>query len=80
MPIEISIRTTILPGGKIELSSPEFVAGQQATVLVMIEDKQPRKYTITEHLARANYRGGRLFKTAKEVDAYIREERSTWEN
>jgi hypothetical protein len=35
--------------------------------------------TITERLARANYTGGRLFKTAEEVDAYIREERDSWE-
>ena len=79
MSIEISMTTTILPGGKIELSSPEFVAGQQATVLVKIEDEQPHKYTVSQHLARANYHGGRLFTTADEVDAYIREQRDTWE-
>ena len=37
------------------------------------------KLTITERLARANYRGGALFKTAEEVDAYIRAERDAWE-
>lgn len=39
----------------------------------------PKKLTITERLAEAGYAGGRLFKTAEEVDAYIREERDSWE-
>ena len=37
------------------------------------------KLTIPERLARANYRGGALFKTAEEVDAYIHAERDSWE-
>ena len=79
MTIEIAIKTTVLPGGKIEISAPQLVAGQQAIVLVKVEDEQPEKLTITERLARANYHGGALFKTAEEVDAYIREERDSWE-
>ncbi len=35
--------------------------------------------TITERLARANYKGGALFKTAEEVDADIGAERDSWE-
>ncbi|MFL5804285.1 MAG: hypothetical protein ACJ8CR_21390 [Roseiflexaceae bacterium] len=79
MTIEIAIKTTVLPGGKIEISAPQLVAGQLATVIVKVEDEQPEKLTITERLARANYHGGALFKTAEEVDAYIREERDSWE-
>ena len=79
MTIEIAIKTIVLPGGKIEISAPELVAGQQATVIVKVEDEQPEKLTIDEHLARANYHGGALFKTAEEVDAYIRQERDSWE-
>ena len=78
MAIEISIETTVLPNGKIELSAPEFVPGQHVTVLVRIEE-ETQKLTIDERLARANYHGGSLFKTAEEVDAYIREERDSWD-
>ncbi|MBA3944221.1 MAG: hypothetical protein H0X37_06610 [Herpetosiphonaceae bacterium] len=35
--------------------------------------------TITERLAQAHYQPGTLFKTAEEVDAFIREERDSWE-
>ena len=76
---EVRIKTIILPGGKIEISSPDLIAGQHATVIVKVEEEQPEKLTIDEHLARANYQGGALFKTAEEVDAYIREERDSWE-
>jgi len=79
MTTEISIKTIILPGGKIEVSLPNLIAGQQATVIVKVEDDQPQQLTIDEHLARANYHGGTLFKTAEEVDAYIRQERDSWE-
>ena len=78
MAIEISLETTVLPDGRIELRAPEFVPGQHATVLVRIEE-EAQKLTIDEHLARANYHSGSLFKTAEEVDAYIREERDSWE-
>jgi len=52
---------------------------QDAVAIVQQEQAEPEKMTITERLARANYAGGRLFKTAEEVDAYIREERDSWE-
>jgi hypothetical protein len=53
------------------------VPGEQVTVIVKIDE--PEKMTITERLARAKYQGGSLFKTAEEVDAYMREERDSWE-
>lgn len=31
------IKTTVLPGGKIEVSAPEFIEGQQATVLLFLK-------------------------------------------
>ena len=52
---------------------------QDAVTIVQQETTEYEKMTITERLARAKYTGGRLFKTAEEVDAYIREERDSWE-
>jgi hypothetical protein len=72
------IKTTVLPGGKIEVSVPESVAGQQATVFVVLEEEaQAPKRPLSEILR--DYPGGQLFKTAAEVDAYIRAERDSWE-
>ena len=52
---------------------------QDAVAIVQHGQEEPEKMTITERLARANYAGGRLFKTAEDVHAYIREERDAWE-
>ncbi len=72
-----TIETTVLPGGRIEISSPELIPGQKARVLVMIvSDKAPKRSAI-DILAEA--KGYRLFKTAQEVETYIREERDSWE-
>ncbi len=72
-----TIETTILPGGRIEISSPELVPGQKAKVLVMIESESHQKRSAIDILAEAP--GHRAFKSAEEVDAYIREERDSWE-
>jgi hypothetical protein len=80
MTTEFTLTTTVLPGGKIEIRSPELVPGERVTVIVKVEvPQETEKLTIEEHLARANYKGGALFKTAEEVDEYIRNERDSWE-
>jgi len=73
----IQIKTTILPGGRIEISAPELVPGQQAQVFVIVEEARVEKRSAVDILAEAP--GHRLFKTAEEVDAYIREERDSWD-
>jgi hypothetical protein len=79
MTTEVVLTTTVLPGGRIEVRAPELAVGQEVTIVIRIEDDTAEKLTIEEHLKRANYRGGALFKTAEEVDAYIREERDSWD-
>ena len=72
----IQSRTVVLPGHRIEIQSPDLPEGKSALVLIILEyDENPKK-TWTENLQ--GYRGG-LFKTAKEVDDYIREERASWD-
>lgn len=52
---------------------------ERVRVVYSQQPQQTKKLTITERLAEAGYTGGGLFKTAEEVDAYIREERDSWE-
>lgn len=75
MATTIHIKTTILPGGKIEISAPELPPGKRANIFVVIEDEEKRP--MREVLA--NLSGHHLLQTAEEVDAYIREERDSWE-
>jgi hypothetical protein len=68
-------RVTIQPGGKIELQSPELPDGVEADVVVLVPAAALRKRSLVEFIGA----GKGLFKSAEEVDAYIREERDSWE-
>ena len=72
----LHIRKTVLPGGKIEIVSPELEVGQTVDVVVLPSSPAERRSAV-DILAEAP--GQRLFKTAKEVDDYIKEERSSWD-
>lgn len=79
MATELRVKTIVLPGGKIEISTPELIPGQHATVVVMIEDDKE----VVEHGhvidILTKLPGHQLFQNAEEVDAYIQEERDSWE-
>lgn len=79
MATAVHIKTTILPGGKIEISAPELPPGKQVDVFVVVEGEEPtKKRRALDILEKAP--GHRLFQTAEEVDAYIREERDSWDS
>ncbi len=70
------VRTTVQPGGKVEVASPELEAGQTVDVVVTRSSSTERR-SVIDILAEAP--GNRLFKTGKEVDDYIKEERASWD-
>lgn len=72
----LQVKTKILPGHRIEIRSPELPDGKSALVLIILDQDDDAKKTWKENLQ--GYRGG-LFKSAKEVDDYIREERASWD-
>ena len=72
----IQLRATVLPGGKVEIISPELEVGQTVDVVVR-HSSGPARRSAVDILEEAS--GQRLFKTAAEVDAYIKEERASWE-
>ena len=72
----LHIRTTVQPGGRVEVASPELEAGQSVDVVVTRSSSTKRR-SVVDILAEAP--GHRLFKTGKEVDDYIKEERASWD-
>ena len=72
----VHIRTTVQPGGKVEITSPELEAGQSVDVVVTRSSTTERR-SVVDILTEAP--GHRLFKTGKEVDDYINEERASWD-
>lgn len=69
-------QVTVLPGGKVELVCPELDAGQVVDVVVL-RDLDRSLRPITEIINDGP--GQRLFKTAKEIDDYLAEERASWD-
>jgi hypothetical protein len=74
----IRLRTTILPGHRVEVSSPELPEGRTATVLILLDEPPSDKRPLREVLG--DYQGGGLFRTAEEVENYLRAERESWDN
>ncbi len=71
----LHIRTTVLPGGRVEFVSPELESGQTVEVVVTHESNVKGR-SIMEILNSGPER--RLFQTAEEVKAYLAEEKASW--
>jgi hypothetical protein len=72
----LHLRTTVLPGGKIEIVDQELCEGESVDVLVLhSEDSQQQ--SVLDVLAAAP--GQRVYKTVEDVDTYLKGERDSWE-
>ena len=78
MSTAIHVEATVLPDGKIEITVPELQPGQRVSITI---EPDGTSETPKRHAADilAEMPGHRLFKTAEEVDAYINEERDSWD-
>ena len=74
----LRVSTRVQSGGRVEIVDGQLPVGQSVDVIVLFPDAtELRVHSIVDVLAQAQ---GRLaFKTVEEVDAYIREERESWE-
>ena len=79
MATQIRVQTRVQPGGRVEVTDPELHAGD--TVDVIIQTHVPAEHSHRRSaLDIINEAPGHvLFKTAEEVDAYIRELRDEWD-
>ncbi len=71
----LHIRTTVLPGGKIEIVDEELPVGEHVDVFVSQLPVSERRSAV-DILAEAP--GGLVFKTAADVAAYLKEEKESW--
>ena len=72
----LHVRTTVQPGGKVEIASPELEAGQTVDVVVLHESNAKVR-SIKEILNSGPEH--RLFQTAEEVKAYLAQEKASWD-
>ncbi len=71
----LHVRTTVLPGGKIEIVDRELPVGEPVDVVVSQPPASERRSAV-DILAEAP--GGLVFKTAADVAAYLKEEKESW--
>jgi len=73
------VKTRILPGGRIEVQIPELPEGREATINISFEaETSPTRRRFLDILG--DDKGGQSFRTAEEVDRYLREERDSWDD
>lgn len=78
MQAALRVKTTVLPGGKIEVTDPQLPSGEAVDVIVLFpEPPATARRSIADVLAEAP--GHILFQTAQDVETYLREERDSWE-
>ncbi len=78
MATRIRVKTVVQPDGTVAVSAPGLVPGQEVMVSIEAEDEAPAaKRHVLDILA--NLPGHQIFQSAEEVDAFIREERDSWE-
>jgi hypothetical protein len=65
------------PDGTIEIRAPERAPGQEVEVTVEVQTNNEAKRHVIDILR--DLPGHLHFQTAEEVDAYIREERDSWD-
>ena len=71
----LHIRTTVQPGGKVEIVDQELTEGDTVDVVVSPASAVARR-SVVDILAEAP--GHLVFKTAAEVKAYLAEEKEAW--
>ena len=72
-------KVVVLPGGRVEISSPDLRAGQTVEVIVLLPepgptDDQGSVLDLIESLGP----GPHLFNSPEDVDRYLNEERDSW--
>ena len=72
----LHVRTTVLPGGKVEIVDQELPVGESVDVVVSQSLALERRSAV-DILAEAP--GHRLFKTAEDVASYLKDERESWD-
>lgn len=74
----IKEKVTVKAGGKIVIQSPELIEGTTAEVIVMVDNPPEKSRSLMSFFGVGKGKGS--FKTAKDVDSFIRAERDSWDD
>jgi hypothetical protein len=73
----IHTRAVVRPDGSIEIRAPELTPGQEVEITIEAQAEPEEKKHVIDIIK--NLPGQLEFQTAEDVDAYIREERDSWD-
>jgi len=77
--ITLHLETTVLPGNRLEVSTPELPEGAKVEVIVVLPE-QPKPPTMSMlELVESLPPGPRAFPTWEEYERHLREEKNSWE-
>ena len=72
----LHLKTTVLPGGRIEIVDKELPVGKSVNVVVTHSSTSSQQSAV-DILAEAP--GHRLFRNSDDVKSYLKDERKSWE-
>jgi hypothetical protein len=74
------METTVLPGHRVEVSSPQLPEGVKVEVFVVVPDEEPlRKFASALDFLETLPPGPRAFDTWEEYEKFLQEEKDSWE-
>jgi hypothetical protein len=74
----LRLKATVLAEGKLEIFVPQLSIGEDVEILILLQETPiSERRSALDILAEAP--GQRQFKTAEQVETYLREERQAWE-
>ncbi len=73
----LRLETTVLPGHRLEVSSPELPEGARVEVIIVLPAPPPQRRSMLEFLGNLPP-GPLLFQTPEEANRYLQEERDSW--
>src|ERR1043166_4482399 len=76
MQTTIRIETTVLPGNRVEVSSPQLPEGAKVEVTVVVREKP--KFASMHEFLQTLPPGPRAFETWEEYEDFLRKEKESW--
>ena len=80
MPTTLRIETTVLPGNRVEVSSPELPEGAKVEVIVNVPQQgAPARRMSMIEFVKTLPPGPRAFDTWEEYEKFLQEEKDSWD-
>jgi hypothetical protein len=79
MQTTLRMETIVLPGHRLEVTSPELPEGAKVEVIVVLPQRPEPKFRSALEFLESLPPGPRAFKTWEEYEQHLREEKDSWD-